>query len=196
MQITFTPQARLSPLHYAWSGDVLTVNGSAFDFSQLADGDRLPLVAVSGDWLQSDIVREDGEIRFRAAEANTEEEPEPAEPGVIDWSMLETESSRTAAALAAWRSGASLTVLDFAVNAMKAGHLSEADAEAWVTRQAVPGVVQAALAQLPEEQRPEARLRIMGTPSVHRMNPLVALIAAHMGLSAEQVDALFTEVPA
>jgi hypothetical protein len=46
------------------SGDVLTVNGEAFDFGPLPEGATLPREAVTCDWLVSDVERIDGVIHL------------------------------------------------------------------------------------------------------------------------------------
>jgi len=40
------------------TGDVLTINGEAFDFSQVLDGDTLPADAVGSDFIVGDVTRE------------------------------------------------------------------------------------------------------------------------------------------
>jgi hypothetical protein len=46
------------------SGDVLTINGEAFDFTDLPDGATLPQSAVACDWLASDVERIGGAIHL------------------------------------------------------------------------------------------------------------------------------------
>lgn len=62
MRINLTPMRRDDRLDVSIAGDVLTVNGDSFDFSALAEGDRLPRHAVACDWLASDVTRTDGGI--------------------------------------------------------------------------------------------------------------------------------------
>ena len=64
MQISFSPQRRDDALSLSRSGDVLTVNGEAFDFSGIADGATLDRDAVACDWLASDVVRTGGVVRL------------------------------------------------------------------------------------------------------------------------------------
>jgi len=42
------------------TGDTLTINGEAFDFSQVNDGDTLPADAVGSDFVVGDVTREAG----------------------------------------------------------------------------------------------------------------------------------------
>lgn len=43
-------------------GDVLTVDGTAYDFSPLPEGGELPRAAVDCPWLAGDVRREAGQI--------------------------------------------------------------------------------------------------------------------------------------
>lgn len=98
-----------------------------------------------------------------------------------------------AQALAAWRAGASAPVREFAIRALKAGHINVNDARGWVTGRTTPPVITAALASIPAAQRDEAELRILGATEVQRGSQFVALMQAHLKLTDEQVDALFME---
>lgn len=62
MNIRFTPQRSDSELTISRSGDVLTVNGVAYDFSLLTEGGLLPRSAVNCPVLMSDVERIDGMI--------------------------------------------------------------------------------------------------------------------------------------
>ena len=64
MEISFSPMRRYGTLTLSKSGDVLTINGEAFDFSGLADGATLPRDAVTCDWLASDVERIAGVIHL------------------------------------------------------------------------------------------------------------------------------------
>lgn len=60
MNITLTPQVRPDSLTLSKSGDTLTINGDAFDFSFIEEGDVLPQEAVECPLLASDVTRTDG----------------------------------------------------------------------------------------------------------------------------------------
>ena len=62
MQIHFSPMRRDGRLTASVSGDVLTINGEAFDFGPITEGATLPREAVSSEWLASDVERTGGEI--------------------------------------------------------------------------------------------------------------------------------------
>lgn len=62
--ITLSPVFGAVPIDLEKRRSALIVNGETFDFGFLADGDRLPREAVSGDWLASDVVRSGGEIQL------------------------------------------------------------------------------------------------------------------------------------
>lgn len=62
MHISFSPMRRDDRLDLCVSGDVLTINGEAFDFGGVPEGATLPRDAVDSDWLASDVERLGGEI--------------------------------------------------------------------------------------------------------------------------------------
>lgn len=64
MQISFSPVRRDDALTLSKVGDVLTINGEAFDFSGLPDGATLPQSAVTCDWLASDVERIAGVVHL------------------------------------------------------------------------------------------------------------------------------------
>lgn len=64
MQITLTPMRRDDRLTLHRAGDVLTVNGTDYDFSALPEGGLLPRAAVACDWLASDVTRLDGVLHL------------------------------------------------------------------------------------------------------------------------------------
>jgi len=57
MNITLSPQRRDDTLEVIKSGDTLTINGTAYDFSVIPDGAILPKEAVDCMWLASDVER-------------------------------------------------------------------------------------------------------------------------------------------
>ena len=62
MNITLSPQVRTGNLTLSKSGDVLTINGDAFDFSFIEEGDVLPKNTVECPLLASDVTRTDGAL--------------------------------------------------------------------------------------------------------------------------------------
>lgn len=65
MNITLSPQRRDDgPLTLFKQGDILTIAGIAYDFSQLPNGATLPQDAVDCPWLASDINRINGELEL------------------------------------------------------------------------------------------------------------------------------------
>ena len=64
MQITLTPQRRDDTLTLTRSGDVLTINGEAFDFTAIPEGGTLPRDAVACDWLAGDVTRAGGVLHL------------------------------------------------------------------------------------------------------------------------------------
>lgn len=62
MKVTLSPQRRDDIVTFQKSGDTLLVNGEAFDFSKLEDGDVLPREAIKSEWFSGDVTRVDGEL--------------------------------------------------------------------------------------------------------------------------------------
>lgn len=64
MHLTFSPMRRDDTLALSRTGDVLTINGEAFDFSALPEGASLPRDAVACDWLAGDVERIGGVLHL------------------------------------------------------------------------------------------------------------------------------------
>ncbi len=62
--ITQTPQVRNTISIISWVGDVYQIGGEEFDFSQLLDGEILPVDAIGTDLIVSDVTRVGTEINF------------------------------------------------------------------------------------------------------------------------------------
>ncbi|MHC8299631.1 hypothetical protein [Pseudomonas sp. ZS1P83] len=62
MRIKLSPKRCDDTLSVVRSGDVLTVNGEQFDFSQMSDGDTLPWTAIKSIWFAGDVEKIDGEL--------------------------------------------------------------------------------------------------------------------------------------
>lgn len=60
MYLTFSPMRRDDRLMLSRAGDVLTINGAAYDFGPLPDGATLPQEAVDCEWLAGPVDRIDG----------------------------------------------------------------------------------------------------------------------------------------
>ncbi|RIZ44702.1 hypothetical protein AXX04_13810 [Pseudomonas aeruginosa] len=68
MIITLSPYAPLpgsdERLSLSRAGDVLTVNGQAFDFTPLPDGGELPAEAIGSKVFAGPVVRRDGRLEL------------------------------------------------------------------------------------------------------------------------------------
>lgn len=64
MKINLSPQRRDDTLELSRAGAVLTVNGEAFDFSPMADGDTLPVSAISSPWFAGEVSNIAGELEL------------------------------------------------------------------------------------------------------------------------------------
>ena len=62
MIINLSPIRNDQKISLIVNGDVLTINGDKFDFSDLKEGERLKQSEVSCDWLQGDVERREGEL--------------------------------------------------------------------------------------------------------------------------------------
>ncbi|MEO1949301.1 hypothetical protein [Thioclava sp.] len=62
MRISFLPISSLRSLTISVVGDVLTINGDAFDFAPLQEGAALPAGAVGSEWIASEVTRDGGEV--------------------------------------------------------------------------------------------------------------------------------------
>lgn len=60
MHITLTPTRMDTPLSLHRVGDILTINGEAFDFTGLPEGATLPASAVASPMLTGDVTRAQG----------------------------------------------------------------------------------------------------------------------------------------
>lgn len=64
MIISLSPKLLSTPLAASRAGDVLTLNGEAFDFGPLPDGATLPADAIVSDWIVGDVSRIDGVLHL------------------------------------------------------------------------------------------------------------------------------------
>ena len=64
MRIDLTPQRHDGALTVSKSGDILTINGEAYDFSSLPDGATIPAGVVPCDWIAGPVNRIDGDLHL------------------------------------------------------------------------------------------------------------------------------------
>ncbi|SNT10915.1 hypothetical protein [Antarctobacter heliothermus] len=64
MNITLVPQRRDTPLVAVKSGDVLALNGEAFDFGPLQEGDVLPADAIASNLFAGPVTRITGILQI------------------------------------------------------------------------------------------------------------------------------------
>ena len=64
MHITLSPVRLDETLTATRTGDVLTINGEAFDFGLLPEGATLPAEAIASDWIVGPVSRIDGELHL------------------------------------------------------------------------------------------------------------------------------------
>lgn len=64
MRITLSPVRMDETLTATRSGDVLILNGEAFDFGLLPEGATLPAEAIDSDWIVGPVSRIDGDLHL------------------------------------------------------------------------------------------------------------------------------------
>ncbi|WP_312537719.1 hypothetical protein [Stutzerimonas nitrititolerans] len=64
MHITLSPVRLDETLTATRAGDVLTLNGEPFDFTQLPEGATLPAEAIASDWIIGPVSRINGELHL------------------------------------------------------------------------------------------------------------------------------------
>lgn len=64
MIIKLSPQRRDDTLVVVKTGDILTINGTVFDFTALPDGATLPAKAVDCECVPADVHRINGELHL------------------------------------------------------------------------------------------------------------------------------------
>ncbi|MCP3177315.1 hypothetical protein MJO47_09410 [Desulfuromonas sp. KJ2020] len=64
MKINLSPQRRDDALNVSRTGDILTINGGGYDFSQLPEGATLSAAAVDCEFIVGDISRTNGELEL------------------------------------------------------------------------------------------------------------------------------------
>ena len=64
MEINLSPQRRDDTLTVIKQGDTLTINGTAYDFTDLPDGGTLPAEAVDSEFVVGNVERIDGVLHL------------------------------------------------------------------------------------------------------------------------------------
>ena len=64
MKINLSPQRRDDTLTVIKQGDVLTINGTEYDFTDLPNGGTLPADAVDSEYIIDSVDRVDGDLEL------------------------------------------------------------------------------------------------------------------------------------
>lgn len=64
MLIQLSPQVRNDSIVVVRAGDVLTINGTAYDFTPLPEGAVLPASAIDCEYVVGDVTRRSGQIEL------------------------------------------------------------------------------------------------------------------------------------
>ena len=62
MILKYSPQRRDDTLILKKQGDILTINGTDYDFTDLLEGETLPKEAINNSFINGDVERTDGEL--------------------------------------------------------------------------------------------------------------------------------------
>jgi len=84
-----------------------------------------------------------------------------------------------------------VTETQFMRAAVKVGIVTADEAKAYLARGVIPSFVEAAVAQIPASARLDAELKIIGSDTFHRTDPVFAMLIAGGAATSEQVDDLF-----
>jgi hypothetical protein len=84
-----------------------------------------------------------------------------------------------------------VTETQFMRAAVKVGIVTAAEAKAYLARGVIPAFVETAIAQIPANVRTDAELKIIGSDTFHRTDPVFAMLIAGGAATSEQVDDLF-----
>jgi hypothetical protein len=84
-----------------------------------------------------------------------------------------------------------VTETQFMRAAVKVGIVTAAEAKAYLARGVIPAFVETAVAQIPANVRTDAELKIIGSDTFHRTDPVFAMLIAGGAATSEQVDDLF-----
>lgn len=210
IEITFSPVRMDRDLTVEAVGDVLVLDGVAYDLAGVGEGDCLPAAALAHDLVDGHITRTDGTIRVtvrrphgdNADEADRFPAPLIGEatggtsgaPGTVDWTLMQSATAQAAERLQAWRASATMSRTDFVLALVQAQILSTADGIA-AARGEVPQSFEAVVAALPDPPQTEVRIRWSAMTQVDRLNSFVALIAGAAGVSDAALDAIFGWAP-
>lgn len=91
----------------------------------------------------------------------------------------------------AWRSKLSITPRQLFIGMVRAGFCTAEEGVAAATAGTMPAAVEAAISVLSAEDQIAARITWARMQTVERLDPMVSLLAAAVGISAEDVDAFF-----
>ena len=84
-----------------------------------------------------------------------------------------------------------VTETQFMRAARRVGMVTKAEAKAYLARGVIPAFVETAIAQIPADLQEDAELKIIGSDTFHRADPVFAMLIAGGAATAEQVDDLF-----
>lgn len=192
MKITLSPILAEGSLSLAREGDTLVIDGEAFDFGQLAEGHVLPRDAVACAMVASDVTRQGGQIVLTlilphgsdAAEAIRFPAPvDLVEDGPVDAPGLTPPNEATTIGDIDWRQSYNPGA------AVIPAEVSRFQARAALHIAGLLPSVEAALAVAD----PLAQIAWADAQVFRRDSPTIAALAAAIGMTEAQIDALFIQ---
>jgi hypothetical protein len=113
---------------------------------------------------------------------------------VRGWTVCDMTEAEIADRLHEKRAAMRITRGQFAIRAASTGLITPTEAEAWAGGTSLPAQVTDAFADsiADDMERLAARVDALTAPHIHRVNPLILLLQAHLGLTDDQADALFS----
>lgn len=112
------------------------------------------------------------------------------------WTVTDVTPEERARRLADKRATMRLMRGEFAIRAAGMGLITPEEAEAWAGGTSLPASVTNAFAAhiADDMERLAARVDALTASHIHRVNPLILLLQAQLGLSDDSIDALFSGV--
>ena len=112
------------------------------------------------------------------------------------WAVRDLSAEEIARRLADKRATMRLMRGEFAIRAAGMGLITPEEAEAWAGGTSLPASVTNAFAAhiADDMERLAARVDALTASHIHRVNPLILLLQAQLGLSDDSIDALFSGV--
>ncbi len=215
MRIDLSPIRSETPLAVHRAGEVISLDGTAYDLSPLPEGATLPGAALC-EAVVGDVTRVGGALRLTLALPHGIDAPEAARfpapldpapegpvdlpghpgaakggtPAALDWARMLTATAAADQGRAAWRATREVSKLNLVLGMVQAGLISPTSAIA-AAGGGIPAEFEPVVAAMPDAAATEARIRWAGAQMIPRLSPLILAVQAATKLPDAKVDALF-----